>query len=231
MSVSGTTITTTVPIDCGSNALNCGALTCGSLVSSGSIQGGSVNVGTIFCNAINASGAINAGTNGVTCGSINCSSVSSTGQVTQPRYWVRLYRSATQALTNNTSTFIIWDTIETTFGGTSNWSVSVPLSAVAVPVNGLYEIAYEIIFQNNSTAYRLGWIEINSVSPGTTRRYAEHQGPAASISQTAFVGTEIIQLSAGDTVSIAANQASGGNLNLLGGTNQYCTLRIVRLSE
>ena len=194
-----------------------------------SVGGGDIL--TVGTSSVTSTVPFSSGTNAMTCGALSCSSVSSTGQVTQPRYWVRLYRSATQALSNNTSTFVIWDAIETTFGGTSNWSVSVPLSAVAVPVNGLYQISYEIIFQNNSTAYRLGWIEINSVSPGTTRRYGEHQGPAASISQTAFVGSETLQLSAGDTVSIAANQASGGNLNLLGGTNQYCTLRIVRLSE
>ena len=144
---------------------------------------------------------------------------------------MRLDRSATQSLSSNTPTFISWDTQETAGGGTSNWSVSLPAASIAVPVAGTYLVVWSTIFQSSSSSYRLGWAEVNSASPASTRRYGEVQGPAASTSQTGFCGHEFIQLASNDTISIVALQGSGGALNLLGASPQVCSLRIVRVHE
>ena len=78
--------------------------------------------------------------------------VTSTGQITQPEYYLRVFRTNTQALTNNTITAISWDTLETVGGGNSGFTftpnattaTTITLYVTALFINKMRQV-FEIV--------------------------------------------------------------------------------------
>jgi hypothetical protein len=169
----------------------------------------------------------------MTSGAISCASVASAGDVTQPRYSLRLFRTATQALSTSTITAVAWDTIETAGGGATNWSFTPTASLITIPVAGRYLVTFTTSFEYiNTTGARITWCEINQSSPGSSRRYGLVSMAPASVAVAAATGSFTYQFAAGNTILIAAFQASGGNLNVMGSAaNEPSALSITRLSE
>jgi len=154
----------------------------------------------------------------------------------QTRYWLRLCRTATQSVSNNSSVYVSWDTIETTGRGSNNWNFTPATSGatkVTIPVSGMYLIIYEGVWSVNSVGTREHWIEINSSSIGNVRRWAETTEGAAGGSP-AYDSSFMYYFNANDNVQMAIYQNSGSTLNFSGqNTNSIslATLQLYRLSE
>jgi hypothetical protein len=172
----------------------------------------------------------------MTSGAISCASVASTGDVTQPRYSARLYRNATQSISNNTVTAVALDTIETSGsgGGTSNWtSITLPATLFTIPKAGTYAVFAEVSFvQNAAGGYRSSWFEVNNGgTPGTQRRWGETLAPPCASASTNNVSCFEYVFALNDTVQLCCAQDSGGSININGSANRYSYIQIVRLSE
>jgi len=168
------------------------------------------------------------GTNSLTAGAMSCSSLSSTGNISQPRYWTRLSMASPFEVKANTWTFVNWDTIDTN----TNFSVTVPTTTLTIPTNGVYLLQYHLIYETKNSSFRIGAIEINSATPGSTRRYAEtDQWNSGSIDQTGFGNSVILALTAGDTAKVATFQQTGDDIDIYGLGLQISTFSAYRLSE
>jgi hypothetical protein len=207
---SSSTITVSGAVSCGANPLTCGALSSGPITASG---------------AISCAGAL-------TCGLLSCASIASTGDITQPRYSLRVYRSASQNVGNSASTAIVWDTVETSGGGATNWTFTPGSSLITCPKDGKYLILYQVGFNNSAVGVRNTWVEINPPGgvPGSVRKHAELLIPPAA--STVWVGSNgfVCQLGAGDTILVVAFQSSGGTLSVTANTT-FCEFSITRLCE
>jgi len=204
-------ITAAGAINCGANALTCGALTSGSITSSGSFS---------------------CGASALTCGALSCTSVASAGGITQPQYSLRTTKTTNQVVGTDAVTAVVWDAVETTNGGASNWPFTSG-SLYTCPASGRYCIT-NLVVVLLATGTCGTWVEINPPGgvPGSARRYAEASLTATGGGTSWICGGSVTyQLSAGDTVLAAVLQTSGSNLNVgLSGTQQS-EFSIVRLSE
>ena len=245
LSVSSTSVTTSVPIDSGTNGMTCGDLTASGRVkaalgtvdfpgiaftdapSVGLQSGGPLAKTLNVCTDTNIVAQFSPLVTNFTV-PIDCSSITASGPVTQPRYWLRLYRSTTQAISNNTGTFVSWNATESSGGASSNWPISLPATLITIPI---YLVTFRIIFAQSGTGTRIGWMTHNSGVPDAPRRYAEILCVPPGGAQSGYGASEVVHCDAGDTIGIVAHQGSGGSLNLLGSSQQASTLRIVRLHE
>lgn len=189
----------------------------GSSISSGALTAaGALSCGTnsLTCGAVTSSGTVSCGTNSLTCGAMSCSSLSSTGNVSWPQYYLRCYLAANQTISNSTHTLISYDTVETTFGGNSGFTVSVPQGSFAAPLDGTYLVV--AVASWDSTAggsTRNVWIGINNPSASPARRYNMTSLGPPSYQSTAVA---VFRLVAGDTIQSIVSQNSGGNADLIG---------------
>lgn len=122
---------------------------------------------------------------------------------------IALYKSGVQTVLHNNEDAVSWQVQRHAFG----IAVSLPVSAVTVPLPGLYLVAARLHWDANATGERA--IRIYNAA----NLYAEQLHPAST---TGGVGTHLsaaasIRLAAGDTVAVKALQLSGAGLDLLGG--------------
>jgi hypothetical protein len=134
--------------------------------------------------------------------------------------------SATQSMTNNTSTTIALDTASTTpTTGTydpKSW-FSNANDRIAIGQAGFYCVTANIAFAANSTGRRILGIHVNGSDAGSISVLAAPAG-----STTLSVSTNLY-LAAGDLVTISALQQSGGALNTVVVAGAYPALSVGRI--
>lgn len=141
--------------------------------------------------------------------------------------WVsRITYDATQSLTNNTSTKIIFNTASSTpnidsydpKGWFNNANDSIDIGQA-----GFYSVTASVAFAANTTGRREAAIVVN----GTVR--ASINVSAASASTTNLAVATNLYLAVGDQVTISALQTSGGALNTANVTGVYPALSVGRI--
>jgi hypothetical protein len=134
--------------------------------------------------------------------------------------------SATQSLTNNTSTTIALDTASTTpTTGTydpKSW-FSNANDRIAIGQAGFYAVTANIAFAANATGRRVLGINVNGSDAGGISILASPAGAT-----TLSVSTNLY-LAAGDLVTISALQASGGALSTVVVAGVYPALSVGRI--
>jgi len=118
----------------------------------------------------------------------------------------RLTRATNQTLSNNTVTVVAYDTADIDTDSMATTGASAKITANTA---GIYQVGYTILWGNTSTVgYRQAWVTI-----GGSGRYAGSTVyPAGSGNGGWFLtGTDILSLSAADTLDVRCVQASGGN--------------------
>ncbi len=125
--------------------------------------------------------------------------------------------SGNVSISTATSTTVVWNTALKDTSASMNLSTGV----YTVPVSGFYVIQGNLAFSENSTGSR--YVSVTGFS-----QVASVQAATSDYTQLPF--TAAAYHNAGDTIYVQGNQTSGGNLNLLGGSNNACQLTIFRLS-
>ena len=119
----------------------------------------------------------------------------------------RLTRSTNQEISNSTVTVVGYDTVDIDTDATMGTTGAG--AKITINTAGVYQVGYTILWGNTSTVgYRQAWVTI-----GGSGRYAGSTVfPAGSPSGGWFLtGTDILSLSAADTLDVRCIQASGGD--------------------
>jgi len=121
-----------------------------------------------------------------------------------------LYKNSDQTLSNATDTLV---TFNDEFFDTDGFhSTSTNTSRITIPTgkNGKYLFTFNINFAANSSGVRIVMFRKNGTSYYTTTV------PAGSADKARVQGSMVFDLVATDYIELAAEQNSGGNLNVLG---------------
>jgi hypothetical protein len=121
-----------------------------------------------------------------------------------------LYKNSDQTLSNGTDTLV---TFNDEFFDTDGFhSTSTNTSRITIPTgkNGKYLFTFNINFAANSTGVRIVMFRKNGTS------YYTATVPAGSADKARVQGSMVFDLVATDYIELAAEQNSGGNLNVLG---------------
>lgn len=123
---------------------------------------------------------------------------------------IRVHRTATQSLANDTRVPISWQAAAYQTGVT--WSSGTNPTRLTVPTNGRYLLVANIKYANNATGRRcVGW----RANGGSTANDL-HLVPANGVDTA--TGMEIINLTANDYIEVYGRQTSGGSLSTSGTT-------------
>ena len=137
----------------------------------------------------------------------------------------RVYRSAPIAIANGQVTELPMTDAAYNQGGV--WATNQPTRLTA-PVTGVYQVTASVVFQSNGAGARAIWVipAGNATSP----YFGEDQNAVTEPSdETEISVSGVIHLNAGDSISLAARQGSGGSLQVLG-TGQQTALALQFLS-
>jgi len=116
---------------------------------------------------------------------------------------------------------IDWDASDYDVGDL--WVIGSP-SKLTVPEDGLYVLFAQIAFAANATGYRQIFIRNQG---GSVISHSRHATPVTGVGATITTYTEF-ELAAGDWFAVSAQQNSGGNLNVLGGSSGLSSHFIIR---
>lgn len=119
-----------------------------------------------------------------------------------------LTNSGAQTLSNTTITDITFDTEAIDTDGFHSTSSNTARITIPTGKGGKYLIIARLGFAGNNTGARAMWINKNN---GTYIAYCSSAPPASDV--TTVQATQIADLVAGDYLTIAGYQGSGGNLN------------------
>lgn len=121
----------------------------------------------------------------------------------------RAVLTGTQSVPNSTPTTVIWNSKTYDTHGALNTSTGV----FTAPVSGYYRVTSMLEYAANTTGLRD--LSVNGVSI--------HFSPAGSLpaGNHFFKGATTVYVNAGQTISITANQSSGGSLNIGGSGDTY----------
>lgn len=129
---------------------------------------------------------------------------------------IRVYNTVDQAIPNATWTALVFSTASWSYNATFD-----PLapSQITVTRSGVYVIRCAAIFAVNNIGVRYIGIGVNGVPGTASAELPEGRDPGTGTNY-AVQATDILLLSAGDTVSAFVHQTSGGPLNAVatGGT-------------
>lgn len=121
----------------------------------------------------------------------------------------RAVLTGSQSIPNSTSTTVIWNSKTYDTHAALNTSTGV----FTAPVSGYYRVTSMLEYAANTTGFRD--LSVNGVSI--------HFSPAGSLpsGNHFFKGATTVYVNAGQTISITANQSSGGSLNIGGSSGTY----------
>lgn len=122
---------------------------------------------------------------------------------------VRLSKSATQSIANNTLTSITFDVEDFDDGGLHSTTTNTSRITIPTGGGGTYLLGGQAEFVPNGTGSRTLFITVNGTSTLSTVRDGS---PSASV-ETRLSTSTLAQLVAGDYVEARVTQTSGGSLN------------------
>jgi hypothetical protein len=134
----------------------------------------------------------------IECGTITSGAVTASGDVKCPRYNIKVTRSATQSIANNTVTDVIFNVKSS---GT-NIAFSFPQSVFTIPVDGYYLLNGWVEWQSEATGYRTVYFRISGVD------YHSNTIPPVSGTVTRHECVFTGPLVAGDTVRLTVFQTN-----------------------
>ena len=120
---------------------------------------------------------------------------------------------------------IVYGTVENnTFGGSYNSGTGV----FTAPTTGLYHICISAGVIDTASSNHILIANLRLTKNGTVFKVWDENYGTAPVVRTAAQINQTLLLNAGDTISatIVAVTSDGGNWQLVGGTNRYCTLTI-----
>jgi hypothetical protein len=126
---------------------------------------------------------------------------------TQPRAGV--YHSTTQALSDSTDTFVLFDSEDYDVGAMHSTVSNTSRLTVPTGGDGLYLVIAAVAFGSNATGYR----QLRLAKNGTALNSIRAQGGTASGDSVIQI-SDILNLAAADYVEVKAYQTSGGSLNI-----------------
>jgi hypothetical protein len=146
-------------------------------------------------------------------------------QLIGPNPAVRAQRAADQAITNVTSTAIIWDTVD--FESHEGMAATSD-AKIYVPRAGIYAFSSLMPFEANATGGRQGWVQKN----GAGVRLAELSLATRTDGGQLIAGfSGMIDMQPGDYLETYVYQNSGGNLNVEGSAATAAFLAVWMVSE
>jgi hypothetical protein len=123
---------------------------------------------------------------------------------------VRVTRTGTFSLANNTNTTVLWDSEVEDADAFHSTSVNTSRLTVPTGLGGIYHVGYQVDFPAAANITTC-WLIVN----GAATRYGYHQIP--NVSQGTIInGHDDLTLAAGDYVELQAYQNSGGAINAAG---------------
>lgn len=129
--------------------------------------------------------------------------------------WVLLDR--TQAIGNGAAADgkLSFDT--SIYDSSTFWSIGTP-DTFTIPVAGAYHVVYSVEWDVDATGYRESFFQHNAFDAAFSRQEAQMVIPAAPTDDargTVVTAGTVIQASAGDTLFLAVQQSSGGDLDVI----------------
>jgi hypothetical protein len=142
-------------------------------------------------------------------------------------YRCSLYKSGAQAIPNTTVTDVTFDSEAVDNGGLHSTAVNTHRVTIPAGGAGTYLVIAKTYYDANATGVRQNRIHKNGAEFSTLN-------PAAHVTAgqpTIVPQVLVLELVAGDYVSLAAYQSSGGALNIVGGANNGTTLSVTLLQK
>jgi hypothetical protein len=133
----------------------------------------------------------------------------------QPR--VRLTKSATQSVANNTATSLTFDVEDFDDGGMHSTTTNTSRITIPTGGGGTYLIGSHVEFATNSTGARTLLLVVNGTS---TQSSVRDLAPSATVASR-LACTTLVSLVAGDYVEARVVQTSGGNLDAAASSNLW----------
>ena len=128
------------------------------------------------------------------------------------------YPSAAQTLTTGSDTVLTFDTANGTQVG-----ITYSAGTFTIATTGLYLVTASVNYVANATGYRGLYIKKNGTGIRQMRT-----GAVASVT-TALSASSVVSCAATDTITINAQQTSGGNLDTVGTSAMWTSVEIIRL--
>ena len=137
-----------------------------------------------------------------------------------------VYRTSDQTISTGTTTTVTWDA--EAYDTDNMHSTSTNTSRITIPTGkgGKYLLIAKFIWSNNGTGAR----QYAFAKNGTFKGWEVIFPVSASGSYSAYSGSFVWDLAAGDYIECQVNQSSGGNLGLLGDasgdSSKFCVVKI-----
>lgn len=127
-------------------------------------------------------------------------------------------KSGTQAIGTATPTVVTGWVVGT--GGRSSANFNITTGVYTCAKDGFYLFTGTLSYATNATGYRRAALQLNAGVDNSV------SGPANSAVSTDVEVVSLIQLVVGDTVSLLADQSSGGNLNVAA-TSRFSCAKVI----
>lgn len=143
------------------------------------------------------------------------------------QYHCVVYNNGTQAINNDTTTNVTFDSEELDTGALHSTASNTDRITIPAGAGGIYLVIGRVSFAGNSTGYR----QLRLVDTGTDIHIV-NVTPVSATDATLVEISTIVSLSAGDYITMSAYQNSGGSLNIGNASTRLVQneLRAIRLT-